>query len=100
AMREQIASAINIIIQIARLSDGTRKLVKVTEVTGMEGDTVSLQDVFTFEKLGVREDGRVIGGFRTTGIRPRFAETLEASGIQLPADIFEPKIEYCHKEEE
>ncbi len=99
AMREQIASAINVIIQASRLSDGTRKVVKITEVTGMEGETVSLQDIFTFEKLGVREDGRVIGGFRTTGIRPRFAEQLETSGIQLPVDIFEPKMEYCHKEQ-
>lgn len=98
AMREQIASAINVIIQIARLSDGTRKIIKVTEVTGMEGEIVSLQEIFTFEKLGIREDGRVIGGFRTTGIRPRFAELLETSGLQLPADIFEPKIVYCHKE--
>ncbi|HQI48604.1 MAG TPA: ATPase, T2SS/T4P/T4SS family, partial [bacterium] len=93
AMREQIASAINIIIQSARLSDGSRKVIKISEITGMEGETVTLQDIFQYEKLGVREDGRVIGGFRTTGIRPRFAEQLEASGIQLPVDIFEPKME-------
>ncbi len=98
AMREQIASAIQIIIQAARLSDGTRKIIKISEVTGMEGEIVTLQDIFIFEKLGVREDGRVIGAFRTTGIRPKFAEQLEASGIQLPVDIFEPKLEYCQKE--
>ncbi len=98
AMREQIASAINVIVQIARLSDGTRKIVKVSEVTGMEGEVVTLQDIFQFEKLGVHEDGRVIGAFRTTGIRPKFAEQLEASGIQLPGDIFEPTLEYCNKE--
>jgi len=97
AMREQIASAINVIVQIARLSDGTRKIMRVSEVTGMEGDTVSLQDIFVFEKLGVREDGRIIGGFRTIGIRPRFAEQLEASGISLPVNIFDPKIEYCNR---
>jgi pilus assembly protein CpaF len=98
AMREQIASAIQIIIQAARLSDGTRKIVKISEVTGMEGEIVTLQDIFIFEKLGVREDGKVIGAFRTTGIRPKFAEQLEASGIQLPVDIFEPNLEYCQKE--
>ncbi len=98
AMREQIASAINVIVQIARLSDGTRKIVKVSEVTGMEGEVVTLQDIFQFEKLGVREDGKVIGAFRTTGIRPKFAEQLEASGIQLPSDIFEPNLVYCNKE--
>ncbi|HNW58575.1 MAG TPA: CpaF family protein [bacterium] len=93
AMREQIASAINVIIQAARLSDGSRKIIKISEITGMEGETVTLQDIFIYEKLGVREDGRVIGGFRTTGIRPKFAEQLEASGIQLPVDMFEPKME-------
>ncbi|MDZ7369696.1 MAG: CpaF family protein [candidate division KSB1 bacterium] len=98
AMREQIASAIHIVVQASRLSDGSRKIVKIAEVTGMEGDTVSMQDIFTFEKLGVREDGKVIGAFRTTGIRPRFAEQLEASGIRLPANIFEPKLEYCLRE--
>jgi pilus assembly protein CpaF len=99
-MREQIASAINIIIQIARLSDGTRKVIRVSEVVGMEGDTVSLQDIFVFDKLGVRENGRVLGAFRTTGIRPKFAELLEASGIQLPPDIFEHKMELIAEEAE
>ena len=98
AMREQIASAINVIVQIARLSDGSRKIVKISEVTGMEGEVVTLQDIFMFEKLGVREDGVVLGAFRTTGIRPKFAEQLEASGIQLPADVFEPNLQYSHKE--
>ncbi|MDZ7346899.1 MAG: CpaF family protein, partial [candidate division KSB1 bacterium] len=98
AMREQIASAIHIVVQASRLSDGSRKIVKIAEVTGMEGDTVAMQDIFAFEKVGVREDGKVIGAFRTTGIRPRFAEQLEASGIRLPANIFEPKLEYCLRE--
>ena len=92
AMREQISSAINVIIQIARLGDGSRKVIKVSEITGMEGNTISLQDLFIFEKMGVREDGTVLGGFRTSGIRPKFAEQLQASGIELPADIFEPKL--------
>jgi len=93
AMREQISSAINLIVQIARLSDGSRKVMKVSEITGMEGDTITLQDIFIFEKMGVREDGTVIGGFRTTGLRPKFADQLKASGIDLPVDLFEPKLE-------
>ena len=100
AMREQISSAIHIIIQIARLYDGSRKVVKVSEITGMEGDTITLQDIFVFEKMGVSKDGNVLGGFRTTGIRPKFAEQLEASGIDLPVDIFEPKLDVVQHEEE
>ena len=100
AMREQISSAINIIIQIARLSDGTRKVIRVSEITGMEGPTVTLQDIFLFEKMGVQDNGKVIGGFRTTGIRPKFAEQLERSGINLPPNIFEPGIYVFQKEEE
>jgi len=100
AMREQISSAINVIIQGTRLSDGSRKIVKITEITGMEGETISLQDIFIYEKLGVREDGRVLGGFRTTGIRPKFAEQLVTSGIDLPVDVFDPKIIHDFEEEE
>jgi pilus assembly protein CpaF len=100
AMREQISSAINLIIQIARLSDGSRKVMKVSEITGMEGDTITLQDIFVFEKMGVREDGKVLGGFRTMGLRPKFAEQLEASGINLPADLFGPKMEILVDKEE
>ncbi|NQT25589.1 CpaF family protein [candidate division KSB1 bacterium] len=92
AMREQISSAIHLIVQVARLSDGSRKIMQVSEVTGMEGSIITMQDIFKFEKMGVREDGVVLGGFRTTGLRPRFAEQLVASGITLPADIFEPKV--------
>jgi len=100
AMREQISSAINVIIQGTRLSDGARKIVKITEITGMEGETISLQDIFIYEKLGVREDGRVLGGYRTTGIRPKFAEQLVTSGIDLPVDVFDPKIIHDFEEEE
>ncbi|MBN2089294.1 CpaF family protein [candidate division KSB1 bacterium] len=100
AMREQISSAINIIIQISRMSDGSRKLIKISEVTGMEGNTVSLQEIFLFEKLGIREDGKVLGVFKTTGIRPKFAEQLKASGIDLPLDIFEPRQEFNFEENE
>ncbi len=100
AMREQISSAIHLIVQIARLSDGSRKVMKVSEITGMEGDTISIQDIFIFEKMGVQEDGKVLGGFRTTGLRPKFAEQLVTSGIELPLDLFEPKMEILVQEEE
>lgn len=93
AMREQISSAIDIIVQIARMSDGSRKIIKVTELSGMEDDVISIQDIFYYEKMGIREDGTVVGAFKTTGIRPKFAETLAASGIRLPANIFDPKSE-------
>ena len=93
AMREQISSAIHVIIQVARLSDGSRKIVQLSEITGMEGNIITIQDIFKFEKMGVRDDGVVLGGFRATGLRPRFAEQLETSGISLPPGIFEPKIE-------
>jgi len=99
AMREQISSAINIIVQISRLSDGSRKVVKVVEIVGMEGETVSLQDIFLFEKLGIREDGRVVGTFRTSGIRPRFIEQIETAGIKLPDEMFEPRYELPPEEE-
>ena len=93
AMREQISSAIDVIIQIARMSDGSRKVTYVSELTGMEGQTISLQDIFLYEKIGINEEGKVMGGFRTTGIRPKFYDQLKASGIELPNDVFEPGIE-------
>jgi pilus assembly protein CpaF len=88
AIREQIGAALNVIIQVARLSDGTRKIVRVTEVTGMEGDVVVMQDIFVYEKRGVDPEGKVIGQFRATGIRPKFLDTFSIAGIQLGADIF------------
>ncbi len=89
AIKEQIASAINIIVQLARLSDGTRKIIKVSEVTGMEGNVVVMQDIFLFEKKGINQDGDVIGEYKATGVRPRFAEKLRLAGIDLPVNIFE-----------
>ena len=89
AVRQQTASAINLIIQVTRLSDGTRKVTGVTEVTGMEGEVVSMQDIFLFERTGLRRDGKVCGRFRATGIRPKCCERLASFGIQLPADMFE-----------
>jgi pilus assembly protein CpaF len=89
AVRQQTASAINLVIQVTRLSDGTRKVTGITEVTGMEGDMVSMQDIFLFERTGLRRDGKVCGHFRATGIRPRCSERLASLGIQLPVDMFE-----------
>jgi len=89
AIRQQIASAINLIIQISRMSDGTRKVTGVTEISGMEGDTITMQDIFLFERTGVREDGKVCGRFRATGIRPKCSDRLATSGVRLPADMFE-----------
>jgi pilus assembly protein CpaF len=89
AMRQQIASAIQIVAQQTRLSDGSRKVTSISEITGMEGDVITMQEIFVFEKMGVTQDGKVIGRFRATGVRPKCCELLKASGIHLPADMFE-----------
>jgi pilus assembly protein CpaF len=89
AMRQQISSAIQVVVQQTRLSDGTRKVTSVSEITGMEGDIITMQEIFLFEKVGVTQDGKVIGRFRATGVRPKCCERLRASGIHLPADMFE-----------
>ena len=89
AIRKQIASAVTLVIQVARFNDGMRRVTHITEITGMEDDVVSMQDVFVFEKQGVASDGRILGTFTATGIRPKFAEKLQASGISLPANFFE-----------
>src|SRR5436305_2624483 len=89
AMRQQISSAIQLVVQQTRLSDGTRKVTAVSEITGMEGDIITMQDIFVFEKMGITQDGKVIGRFRATGVRPKCCERLKASGIHLPADMFE-----------
>jgi pilus assembly protein CpaF len=89
ALRRQIASAIDVVVQVSRLSDGTRKVIALSEITGMEGDIVSMQDIFVFRKRGIRENGEVLGEFMPTGIRPKFAEKLLVSGIQLPISMFE-----------
>ena len=93
AIRSQIASAIDLIVQVERLSDGNRRCRSLTEVTTMEGDMVMLQDLFVFEKLGVSSEGKVMGRFAATGIRPRFYEKLLAAGIKLPAETFEEIVE-------
>ena len=89
AMRQQIASALDLVVQVARLSDGTRRLTSISEITGMEGDTITMQEIFLFERTGVDSQGQVVGRFRPTGIRPRFAERLKACGLQLPRVFFE-----------
>ena len=89
AIRKQIASAVTLVLQVSRFSDGSRRLTHITEITGMEDDVVSMQDVFLFDKQGVSPDGKTIGVFTATGIRPKFAEKLKASGIDLPMNMFE-----------
>jgi pilus assembly protein CpaF len=89
AVRRQIASAIDVVVQVSRLSDGTRKIISLAEITGMEGEVVSMQDIFVFQKRGIRENGEVLGDFVTTGIRPKFSERLLIAGIQLPVSMFE-----------
>jgi len=89
AIRRQISSAIDVVVQVSRMSDGTRKIVTVAEITGMEGDIVTMQDIFVFRKRGIRESGEVLGEFLPTGIRPKFAERLLVTGIQLPIAMFE-----------
>jgi pilus assembly protein CpaF len=89
AMRQQIASALNLVIQAARLSDGTRRITSISEITGMEGETITMQEIFQFERKGMDKDGKVIGRFRPTGVRPRFAERLKQYGMQLPRVFFE-----------
>jgi pilus assembly protein CpaF len=88
AMRQQVASAIDLVLQVARLSDGSRRVTSISEITGMEGDTITMQEIFMYERTGMNQ-GQVIGRFRPTGIRPRFAEKLKSCGMQLPRIFFE-----------
>ena len=89
AMRQQVASALDLVVQVARLSDGTRRVTSISEITGMEGETITMQEIFQYERTGIDSQGQVIGRFRPTGIRPRFAERLKACGMQLPRVFFE-----------
>ena len=88
AIRSQIASAVDIIVQIARLRDGSRKIINIAEVTGMEGDIITLQDLFRFENHGLDSDGRITGEFLTSGLRPMCTEKLAMNGVVLPPDLF------------
>lgn len=89
AVRRQIASAISVVVQVSRLSDGTRKVTSISEITGMEGELITMQEIFAFKKQGVRENGDVIGDFMPSGVRPKFAEQLLIAGIPLPANMFQ-----------
>ncbi|BDC50888.1 MAG: CpaF family protein [Acidobacteria bacterium] len=93
SIRQQISSAVNLLVQASRLSDGSRRVISITEVTGMEGEVVTLQDLFVFEKRGLNPDGRVVGRFAATGIRPKFYEKLLAAGIRLRPDLFDEVVE-------
>ena len=89
AVRQQIASAVNVLVQVSRFSDGTRKVSAISELTGMEQDVITMQDIFLFERTGLSRDGKVIGRFRATGVRPKCAERLSSMGLHLPVDMFE-----------
>jgi pilus assembly protein CpaF len=93
AIRQQVSSAIDLVVQIARLSDGSRRVTALTECVGMEGELVTMQDIFVFEKTGLTERGRVTGRFRATGIRPKFFERLRTSGVQFPTSVFQTVVE-------
>jgi pilus assembly protein CpaF len=92
--RAQISSAISVVIQVARLSDGQRKVVSIQEITGMEGDVVTMQEIFAFRQTGISSDGRVLGHFRATGIRPKFIDRLRTYGLTMPDEIFDPSRTY------
>ncbi len=93
AVRHQVAAAIHAVVQIARLSDGSRKVLTISEITGMEGDVISMQDISVFDRTGVDSSGRVRGLFRSTGVRPRFADRLATAGCRLGAALFESRVE-------
>ncbi|MDF3081971.1 CpaF family protein [Burkholderia sola] len=93
-MRQQIASAISVVVQAARLTDGKRKIISIQELTGMEGDIINMQEIFTFKRTGVDRDGSVRGHFCATGVRPKFVERLQAFGINLPDSLYDPSMRY------
>jgi pilus assembly protein CpaF len=93
SIRQQISAAVDVFVQASRFSDGSRRITHITEVTGMEGDMVTLQDVFLFDKLGINQAGKVRGRFRSTGIRPKFYDKLVACGLSLPPSIFQTQVD-------
>jgi pilus assembly protein CpaF len=94
ASRQQISSALSVVIQIARLTDGRRKLVSLQEITGMEGEIVTMQEIFAFQQTGVADNGMVLGHFCATGVRPRFTDRLHVYGIELADRLFDPTRQY------
>lgn len=93
SVRQQIASAVAIVVQCARLSDGTRKVVNISEITGMDENVVSMHELFAFERKGIGPNGNVVGTFKPSGIRPKFLDRLRVSGILLPGELFETEME-------
>ena len=93
AIRQQIASAIHVVVQIARLTDGSRKVISVSEITGMEGESIWMQDIFAFDRLGIDQDGKIRGAFRATGATSRFADRLATAGYGLRAELFDSHVE-------
>lgn len=94
AMRQQIASALTAIVQVGRLSDGKRKIVSLSEITGLEGDVITTQEVFAFRQTGIDPKGHVLGSFHATGVRPKFLDRLAVFGVELPEDMFDPQRVY------
>jgi pilus assembly protein CpaF len=94
AMRQQISSAISVVVQVARLTDGKRKMISMQEITGMEGEMITMQEIFTFKQTGLGENGAVLGHFCATGVRPRFLERLHTFGITVPETLFDPTRQY------
>lgn len=92
AMRQQIASAVNIIIQANRLQGGPRKVTSITEVMGMEQDIIVMQEIFRFKQMGIDQNGRAVGQFESTGVRPSFIKEIEAAGIKLPSNLFQERV--------
>lgn len=88
AMRFMVSSALDMVVQVSRLADGTRKVTSIAEVVGMEGEVITLQDIFVFERQGIDANGKVVGRFHATGIRPKFADKLEVAGVDVPEDLF------------
>jgi pilus assembly protein CpaF len=93
AMRQQIASAIQVVVQQARMSDGTRKVTSISEITGMEGDVITMQEIYRFDKIGLGPEGKVVGRFVATGVRPKVCERLRSAGVQLAPDMFDGFLE-------
>jgi pilus assembly protein CpaF len=91
-LRQQISSAIHIVIQTARLTDGSRKITSIQEITGMEGDVIVMQEIFTYERTGTGNNGLVLGNFMATGVRPHVADRIKTWGIQLSEDLFTPGV--------
>ena len=92
SIRSQISGAIHLVVQLTRLADGQRKVTSIAEITGMEGEVIQMQEIFRFKRTGLDPEGRILGHFEATGVRPRFLEDLVSMGIEVPGEYFEPGI--------